>query len=63
MASCGNPSAETDALMQSEIIRHSARRPLLIFISGRKKYDKSKTCVKCKAARGSIVIRHAVYCR
>ncbi|KAI5892677.1 uncharacterized protein SCHCODRAFT_02626822 [Schizophyllum commune H4-8] len=46
MASCGNPSAENDALMQR-----------------RKKYDKSKTCVKCKAARGSIVIRHAVYCR
>ncbi|KAL1744468.1 hypothetical protein HDZ31DRAFT_38611 [Schizophyllum fasciatum] len=46
MSSCGNPVAESDALMQR-----------------RKKFDKSRTCVKCKAARGSIVIRHAVYCR
>lgn len=29
----------------------------------RKKYDKSKICVKCKEKHGSIIIRHAVYCR
>ncbi|KAH9838649.1 uncharacterized protein C8Q71DRAFT_752306 [Rhodofomes roseus] len=29
----------------------------------RKKYDKTKFCVKCKEAQGSIVIRHAVYCK
>ncbi|TDL25645.1 hypothetical protein BD410DRAFT_743382 [Rickenella mellea] len=27
------------------------------------KFDKSKTCIKCKTARGNIVIRHAVYCK
>lgn len=31
--------------------------------SGRRKYDKSRTCVKCKTNVGNIVIRHAVYCR
>ncbi|KAI0710272.1 hypothetical protein C8Q76DRAFT_94818 [Earliella scabrosa] len=29
----------------------------------RKKYDKTKNCVKCKEALGNIVIRHAVYCK
>ncbi|KAI9057286.1 hypothetical protein FKP32DRAFT_1638041, partial [Trametes sanguinea] len=29
----------------------------------RKKYDKTKNCVKCKVAQGSLVIRHAVYCK
>ncbi|KAI0635822.1 hypothetical protein C8Q77DRAFT_1207753 [Trametes polyzona] len=29
----------------------------------RKKYDKTKSCVKCKTAQGNLVIRHAVYCK
>ncbi|EIW57454.1 uncharacterized protein TRAVEDRAFT_72547 [Trametes versicolor FP-101664 SS1] len=29
----------------------------------RKKYDKTKICVKCKIAQGNLVIRHAVYCK
>ncbi|KAI0649242.1 hypothetical protein C8Q79DRAFT_1085802 [Trametes meyenii] len=29
----------------------------------RKKYDKTKSCVKCKVAEGNLVIRHAVYCK
>ncbi|KAI0775303.1 hypothetical protein BD413DRAFT_471374 [Trametes elegans] len=29
----------------------------------RKKYDKTKNCVKCKVAEGNLVIRHAVYCK
>ncbi|RPD59982.1 hypothetical protein L226DRAFT_612975 [Lentinus tigrinus ALCF2SS1-7] len=29
----------------------------------RKKYDKTKNCVKCKDTQGNIVIRHAVYCK
>ncbi|KAI0359973.1 hypothetical protein OH77DRAFT_1471896 [Trametes cingulata] len=29
----------------------------------RKKYDKTKNCVKCKVAQGNLVIRHAVYCK
>ncbi|KAH9850268.1 hypothetical protein C2E23DRAFT_869999 [Lenzites betulinus] len=29
----------------------------------RKKYDKTKNCVKCKTAPGNLVIRHAVYCK
>jgi len=27
------------------------------------KFDRSDKCVKCKEARGNLVIRHAVYCR
>lgn len=30
---------------------------------GRKKYDKTNHCVKCKTASGNLVIRHAVYCK
>ncbi|KAI0671628.1 hypothetical protein C8Q78DRAFT_1030025 [Trametes maxima] len=29
----------------------------------RKKYDKTKSCVKCKVTEGKLVIRHAVYCK
>ncbi|KAI0368663.1 hypothetical protein BV20DRAFT_998401 [Pilatotrama ljubarskyi] len=29
----------------------------------RKKYDKTKNCLKCKVAQGNLVIRHAVYCK
>ncbi|KAI8980098.1 hypothetical protein BD414DRAFT_444483 [Trametes punicea] len=29
----------------------------------RKKYDKTKNCVKCKVAQGNLVNRHAVYCK
>ncbi|KAI0833342.1 hypothetical protein BC628DRAFT_1307910 [Trametes gibbosa] len=29
----------------------------------RKKYDKTKNCVKCKTEPGNLVIRHAVYCK
>ncbi|KAM5530996.1 hypothetical protein V8D89_015323 [Ganoderma adspersum] len=29
----------------------------------RKKYDKTRNCVRCKDAVGNIVIRHAVYCK
>ncbi|XP_006459409.1 hypothetical protein AGABI2DRAFT_65827 [Agaricus bisporus var. bisporus H97] len=29
----------------------------------RPKYDRNKTCVKCKLQTGNIVIRHAVYCK
>ncbi|KAF9003984.1 hypothetical protein BDQ17DRAFT_1279401 [Cyathus striatus] len=29
----------------------------------RPKFDKSRTCVKCKELQGNIVIRHAVYCK
>ncbi|KAI0078820.1 hypothetical protein K474DRAFT_1593380 [Panus rudis PR-1116 ss-1] len=29
----------------------------------RLKYDKSRTCVKCKENQGNLVIRHAVYCK
>jgi hypothetical protein len=31
--------------------------------SGKRKYDKSKLCVKCKERPGNIVARHTVYCR
>jgi len=27
------------------------------------KFDKSRTCVKCKAVSGNVVIRQAVYCK
>ncbi|KII89983.1 hypothetical protein PLICRDRAFT_108412 [Plicaturopsis crispa FD-325 SS-3] len=46
MSSCGNPTAETDALMPRRL-----------------KFDKSRSCVRCKASVGNIVIRHAVYCK
>ncbi|TBU40163.1 hypothetical protein BD309DRAFT_1003270 [Dichomitus squalens] len=29
----------------------------------KKKYDKTRNCVRCKDAIGNIVIRHAVYCK
>ncbi|OBZ72543.1 Cytoplasmic tRNA 2-thiolation protein 2 [Grifola frondosa] len=29
----------------------------------RPKHDKTKICVRCKVARGNLVIRHAVYCK
>ncbi|GJE88635.1 cytoplasmic tRNA 2-thiolation protein [Phanerochaete sordida] len=29
----------------------------------KRKYDKSRTCVKCKVNVGNVVVRHAVYCR
>ncbi|KAI0714321.1 hypothetical protein C8T65DRAFT_644705 [Cerioporus squamosus] len=29
----------------------------------RKRYDKTKNCVRCKDTEGNIVIRHAVYCK
>ncbi|KAH9935255.1 hypothetical protein B0H21DRAFT_759246 [Amylocystis lapponica] len=29
----------------------------------RRKFDKTKACIKCKVAQGNIVIRHAVYCK
>ncbi|EPQ52610.1 hypothetical protein GLOTRDRAFT_64309, partial [Gloeophyllum trabeum ATCC 11539] len=44
--SCGNPNAESDALMPR-----------------RRKFDRSKLCIKCKINQGNIVIRHAVYCK
>jgi len=36
---------------------------ILIYLSGRPKYDRSKACVKCKLKAGNIVIRYAVYCK
>lgn len=32
-------------------------------LAGKRKYDKSRTCVKCKANAGNVVVRHSVYCR
>ncbi|TFK75222.1 hypothetical protein BDN72DRAFT_787883 [Pluteus cervinus] len=32
-------------------------------MSRRPKYDKTKICVRCKLAMGSVVIRHVVYCK
>ncbi|KZT06167.1 uncharacterized protein LAESUDRAFT_701114 [Laetiporus sulphureus 93-53] len=29
----------------------------------KKRYDKTKQCVRCKVVEGNIVIRHAVYCK
>ncbi|KAH9945378.1 uncharacterized protein BXZ73DRAFT_38529 [Epithele typhae] len=29
----------------------------------RKKYDKTKACVRCKTSEGNLVVRHAVYCK
>ena len=37
--------------------------PVIELYAGRKKYDKSKNCVRCKDTQGNIVIRHAVYCK
>ncbi|KAI0749411.1 hypothetical protein C8Q80DRAFT_1218582 [Daedaleopsis nitida] len=34
-----------------------------VLMQKRKKYDKTKNCVRCKDAQGNIVIRHAVYCK
>ncbi|KAF8349145.1 hypothetical protein F5887DRAFT_1243197 [Amanita rubescens] len=45
--SCGDPTA-------SEKDDVMLRRP---------KFDKSKTCVKCKENRGNVVVRHAVFCK
>lgn len=30
---------------------------------GKKKFDKTKDCVRCKVAQGNIVVRYAVYCK
>ncbi|KZT02940.1 uncharacterized protein LAESUDRAFT_738470 [Laetiporus sulphureus 93-53] len=32
-------------------------------ISEKKRYDKTKQCVRCKVTEGNIVIRHPVYCK
>ncbi|EIM91164.1 uncharacterized protein STEHIDRAFT_91166 [Stereum hirsutum FP-91666 SS1] len=45
--SCGNPDADPAETLMP-------RKP---------KYDRGKNCIKCKDAGGSIVIRHAVYCK
>ncbi|KAJ7494765.1 hypothetical protein B0H11DRAFT_1716995 [Mycena galericulata] len=29
----------------------------------RTKFDKTKTCIKCRTSAGNVVIRHAVYCK
>ena len=29
----------------------------------KRKFDRSKICVKCKTNSGYLVIRHSVYCR
>lgn len=61
--SCENPQTEPDALMQRESWkRNSTLRCFNVFV-GRKKYDKTRNCVRCKDATGNIVIRHAVYCK
>lgn len=62
--SCGDPAADADALMQRKCSAMSSAGVSDSRISsGRKKYDKTKICVKCKIAQGNLVIRHAVYCK
>lgn len=62
--SCGDPAADADALMQRKSsARFSAGESDYHASPGRKKYDKTKICVKCKIAQGNLVIRHAVYCK
>ncbi|KZT73542.1 hypothetical protein DAEQUDRAFT_762001 [Daedalea quercina L-15889] len=45
--SCGNPTAAEGETLMPR----------------RKKYDKTKYCLRCKETLGNIVIRHAVYCK
>ncbi|KAG8908422.1 hypothetical protein FRB99_006627 [Tulasnella sp. 403] len=47
MASCSN----TEDTAKDEIMPR------------RKTYDKGKDCIRCKSARGQIVIRHCLYCK
>lgn len=60
--SCGAPVDGDDALMTrkynitTSIVTQLTR-------SGRKTYDRGKTCVKCKERVGALVVRHAVYCK
>ncbi|KAI9512022.1 hypothetical protein F5148DRAFT_1165690 [Russula earlei] len=44
---CGNPAAEAGEAL----------------IPRKRKFDRSKICVKCKTNPGNLVIRHSVYCR
>ncbi|KAI0264516.1 hypothetical protein BC834DRAFT_883479 [Gloeopeniophorella convolvens] len=45
--SCGNPAAEAGEALMPR----------------KRRFDRSRTCVKCKAQQGNLVIRHSVYCR
>ncbi|KAH9972772.1 hypothetical protein BGW80DRAFT_1312474 [Lactifluus volemus] len=44
---CGNPAAETGEALMPK----------------RRKFDRSRVCVKCKTNPGNLVIRHSVYCK
>ena len=62
--SCGNPAVESESIMPRALL-HSlfSMQKSITSSPGRKKYDKTKHCVRCKETQGSIVIRHAVYCK
>ncbi|KAF8501502.1 hypothetical protein F5888DRAFT_1238229 [Russula emetica] len=44
---CGNPAAETGEALMPK----------------KRKFNRSRVCVKCKINPGNLVIRHSVYCR
>ncbi|KAH9959635.1 hypothetical protein BC827DRAFT_1212795 [Russula dissimulans] len=44
---CGNPAAEAGEAL----------------MPGKRKFDRSRICVKCKTNSGNLVIRHSAYCR
>lgn len=64
MSSCDNPPGQQDDVMSRMFtvgpcsLRYQAHG-----VPGRPKYDKTRLCVKCRLNAGSIVIRHAVYCK
>ena len=61
---CGNPAAETgEALMPSELFSPLNVAHLTDFSKKKRKFDRSRICVKCKINPGNLVIRHSVYCR
>jgi hypothetical protein len=61
---CGNPAAETgEALMPSELFTPPNLGHLTDFFEEKRKFDRSRICVKCKINPGNLVIRHSIYCR
>jgi hypothetical protein len=49
--------------MPSELFTPPNLGHLTDFFEEKRKFDRSRICVKCKINPGNLVIRHSIYCR
>jgi hypothetical protein len=61
--SCENPPGSAEAVMPRTNTLFSPFSVSYPCPTGRRKFDKTRICIKCKTTPGRLVIRHAVYCK